>query len=274
LVDENDLTMKETKKICSIQQENVGLFKLESVIRGGLVSFANSPDNTKTLIVCNSPQNAISTFVIDNNLNILKQSVIHTNTSGFDISSAVLTNDNLECLILSSEDQGTKVVCNSADGKKTEMKLNPLGSLVPFFTNADLSNDGKSIYIYSTSAQMDREDKSCNGLLLSQLDCSTLKLSKALTFEFSPEFLEMIYEKGGGLKHRKEFFMYNFTPHLVELDNGNIAILGSAQHINAEVSTSAPNMNNQTHQIATTTLEIGPVMAFSQIKVEKLLSMP
>ena len=260
-IDETDLTIKERKKICTIQQDNVGIFKMESVINAGLVCFANAADNTKSLISCNASPNTLQTFVIDNNLKVLKQTVLHTNTAGFEISSAVLTNDNLECMILAS-DQETKLVCNSPDGKKTEMKLNPSGSLVPYHTRASLSRDGSSIYVYSTSALMDREDKSCNGMLLEKLDCSTLKLSKALTYEFGPEFQELIYQKGGASKHKKEYFMYNFWPRLIELDNGNLAILGSPQQINVSTMTITSAMTNKSHDVSTTTFEIGPVMAF------------
>jgi hypothetical protein len=38
-VDETSLTMGEKKKICTIQQENVGMFKFESVINAGFVFF-------------------------------------------------------------------------------------------------------------------------------------------------------------------------------------------------------------------------------------------
>jgi len=261
LIDETNLTLKEPKKICTIQQENVGIFKMESAMGAGHVYFVNSVDISKTLIACNTTPNSIQTFVIDNDLNIVKQTVLRTNTSGFDISSAVLTNDKLECLVLSS-DQETKIVCNSADGKKSEMKVNPSGALVPYNTRATLSRDGKNIYIYSTSAIIEREDKACNGLLLAQLDCSTLKLSKAMAYEFSPELAETIYQKGGGTKHKKEFFVFNFSPNLIELDNGSLVILGSPKQETTSFSTSAPNMENHTHEVATTTFEVGPVMAF------------
>jgi len=260
-IDETTAIMGEKKKICTIQQENVGIFKVESVINAGIVYFCNAADNSKTLIACNASPGNILTFVIDNNLNILKQTVIHTSTEGFDISSAVLTNDNLECMVLAS-DKETKIVCNSADGKKSEMKFNPSGNLVPYNTRANLSNDGKSIYIYSTSIMVDREDNSCNGLLVSQVDCSTLKLSKAQAYEFSPEFLETVYNKGAGFKHKREFFIHNFIPRLVELDNGSVAIIGCPQFISSSSSQSAPNMNNQTHTVATTTAETGSIFAF------------
>ncbi|MEO5594951.1 MAG: hypothetical protein ABIR15_14740 [Chitinophagaceae bacterium] len=260
-IEETNVTMGEKIKICTIQQENVGIFKLESIVNAGIVYFSNSADNSKTLIACNASPGNILTFVIDNNLNILKQTAIHTNNAGFEISSAVLTNDNLECMVLAS-DKDTKIVCNTADGKKSEMKLNPSGNLVPYNTRANLSNDGKSICIYSTSAMMDREDKSCNGFLVSQLDCSNLKLSKSQAYEFSPEFLETVYNKGAGFKHKKEFFIHNFIPRLIELDNGSLAIIGSPQFISSSTSQSGPNMNNQTHMVSTTTAETGSVFAF------------
>lgn len=268
LVDETNLTLTQPKKICTIQQENVGIFKLESVINAGLVFFANSPNNTKTLIACDASPNTIRTFIIDNDLNIVKQSTLHTTTSGFTISSAVLTNDNIECLALASDEE-TKIVCNSSDGKKTEMKLNPSGDLVAYITGATLSKDGKSIYIYSTSGLSNKDDNPCNGLLLSQLDCATLKLSKPLGYEFSQEFLEIVYKKNGATKHKKEYLMYNFKPSLVELENGNLVMLGSLHHISTSVATSVPNMENQTHEISVTKLDVGPIVAFSLNKMGK-----
>jgi hypothetical protein len=47
LIDEASLALKEPKKICTIEQENVGIFKLESVISAGIVFISNSPDKQK-----------------------------------------------------------------------------------------------------------------------------------------------------------------------------------------------------------------------------------
>lgn len=260
-VDENSLAIKQTKKICNIQQENVGLFKLESIINAGIVYFANSPDKQKMLIACRATANSLQTFVVDNELNILKQTAIHTSTTGFDISSALITNENLEFLVLTSREE-TKIIANAADGKKTETKLNSYGSLVPYNTGASLSENGKSIYIYSTSALTDREEKNCNGLLLWRLDGTTLELSRPLTYEFTPDMIEAICKKGGGSKHKREYYLYNFRPELIELDNGNMVIMGCPQQMSISTNMSAPNMNNQSHAVSTTTFNIGPVMAF------------
>ncbi len=262
LVDENNLTIKEPKKICTIQQENVGIFKIESIINAGLVYFIHSADNTKTLIACKTSPNTMLTFVLDNDLNIVKQTTVHTDNDGFYIAKAVLTNNNIECYILSSGGE-TKAVCVSADGKKSEMKLNSSGNLVPYNTNASLSKDGKSIYIYSTTS-LGKEDKNCNGLLLSQLDCSTLQLSKPLQYEFMPEMVETVYGKGGGTEHKREYFMNNFMPYLMELDNGSMVILGSPEDVSVSTKTVASFDNNRmkTEEESTTTLDVGPVMAF------------
>ncbi len=54
----------------------------------------------------------------------------------------------------------------------------------------------------------------------------------------------------------------NFRPRLIELDNGTLAVLGSPQYVSISTREPAPNMNNQTHMVSTTTAETGPVFAF------------
>ena len=259
MIDEDNLTLKETKKVCTIKQENIGIFKLESVLNSNLVYLTHSADNAKGYIACKTSANTILTFVIDNSLNIVKQSSLRI-AEGFEIGSAVLTNDNVECIVLNSE-QETKLVSVSADGKKSENKLITSGNLFPVNTNASVAQNGKTIYVYSTTGA-GQEDKHCNGLLLSQLDCSTLKLSKPLSYEFTPELIETICKKGGGIKHKKEFWMNNFNPHLLELDNGNLVILGSPEQLSTTSSTRGVGTDvTKTREVMTTTLDIGPVLS-------------
>ncbi len=261
LVDETGLTIKKSKKICTIRQENVGIFKIMEVLKGGLVYFCNSADNKKILVACKSSPNNLQTLVADDSLSIVKQTNVSIPNSEFQISSAVLTADNLECMVLDSEHE-TKIVYISPDGKKSQKTLKASGNLNPCFTNVTLSRDGKSIYIYSATSVSGGDDDACNGLLISQLDCSTLQLSRQMAYEFPPEFIQTISEKGGGSARKKEYAMFTFTPVLVELGNGTIAILGCPEKVNISISTSAPNMNGQTSTVATTTLNVGPVIAF------------
>jgi hypothetical protein len=264
LIDENNLTLTETKKICTIQQENVGIFKMASVIEAGFVSIANSSDNTKALLVCKPSPNTIHTFVVDDNLNVVHQTTLHTTATEFHTPSAVLTNDDVECLILESKEE-TRVICISPDGKKTETKINAVGNLFPDLTHAIQARDGKRIYIYSSTTESQEDGKGSNGLLIQQLDCSTLKLSRALAYEFSPEFIETIYKNGGGSKHKKDYFMFHFTPNLIELDNGTIVIMGGPEEESSSTTSQMSynmDMQMQMRTTATTRLEVGPLIAF------------
>ncbi|RNI40115.1 hypothetical protein EFY79_02125 [Hanamia caeni] len=260
-VDEN-LKLKEPKKICNIQQENVGIFKLESVIKGGIVFFTNTTDNSKTLVVCNSGPNSTSTFVVDGELNIIKKSVIHTNTADFKISKALLTNDNLECLVLQSE-RDTKLVCINPEGKKTETKINLPGGARAQQVHVSESADRKNIYVYSSTSPSEEDGDCCSGFFLATLNSSTLQLAKPLLYKFSPEFTEEICKKGGGSKHKKDYLMYNFEAGLVELSNGEVAIVGSPQEESVNTSSKpASALNNKTKLESTTTLNTGPILAF------------
>jgi hypothetical protein len=258
-LDENDLSLGEPKLICNIKQDNVGITQIESVITGSLVYFVISPDNSRLLAVCKAAPNKVQATLLDDKLQTVKQSLVPVNLPTFEIPSAVLTNDNRACLILDAQ-EGARILCINPDGAKTEIRYNAAASFAPYITRAKLANDGKSIFIYSTTIESGGSDSWCNGFMVAQLDPATFKLSKPLTYSLTPEFIKAVSEKGGGIKHRGDYFMSNFTPQLLQLDNGDIAIIGSPERIESNTSTSAPNMHGQTHMIATTTLTVGPVI--------------
>jgi len=262
LVDDKNLKLIEPKKICTIQQENVGIFKLESVIKSGMVFFTSSANNNKTLVSCNSAPNTILDFVVDSELNMIKKSVVHTNTTDFKITKAALTKDNLECLVLQSEED-TKLVCINPGGKKNEMKINLPGGSKPYNVNITESADSKYIYAYSSISASEEDGGGCNGFFLAQLDCSTMKSAAPRVYPFSPEFIEGICEKGGGTKHKKDYFMYNFDARLIELPNGEVAIAGSPQEVSVDTrSKPASALNNKTRLESTTTQNTGPILVF------------
>ncbi|MBI1779931.1 MAG: hypothetical protein HYR66_00955 [Sphingobacteriales bacterium] len=260
-IDDKQLTAGDPKKICTIEQENVGIFKLESVISGGLIYFATSPDNSKLLVACKSSPNKLQTFILDKDLNVIKKAATPSGFSSFDIPSAVVTNDDKVCMIITSE-QETKLICFNSDGRKTETRFNPIGNLTPYNTKAKVSKDGASIFIYSTASLTGTKNPWCMGLITAQLNCSTLKPDKPKAYEFSAEFIQDLCEKGAGGKHKKYYLMYNFLPDLIELDNGTIAITGSPTASGTSTSTSAPNMNGQTSTVSTSVTEVGPVLVF------------
>jgi len=259
-VDENSLSLSEPSTICTIQQENVGLSGMMSVIAGGLVYFAISPDNTRLLAVCKSGSNKVQTIVLDQDLHVLNQATVSVNLPSFDIPSAVLTNDNGACLVISS-DEGVRILGIASDGHKTESRYSPVGSLAANNSHAQLAKDGKSIFVYGTlSYSAQPSEFWCSGFMIARVDAKTFKKSAPATYGFDEAFLQSIVEKGGGIKNKKSYSMYNIVPRMLEMDNGDIALIGSASITTGEFSRSAPDMNNRTHMKATTTFNIGPVV--------------
>lgn len=261
-INEPDMTLKEPKKICTIEQENVGIFKIEGILKSGLIYTAISPDGSKMLVASKNSPGKLQTTILDGSLNMLKQSSIKVKYPSFDIPSAVITPNNQIALVVTSE-QETSVLAVNAEGKSSELKYAGFQSLKPYNTRMTLARDGNSIYVTSTAIQSEEENQTwCRGLFMAQIDCNTMKMSKPVPYEFTPEFIQEVSEKGGGKKHKREFFMYNFAPMLVEQENGDPVILGSPQMITVSVSTSAPDRNNRSHQQATTTMNAGPIVAF------------
>jgi hypothetical protein len=259
-IDQNDLSLGTPLTICTIQQENVGFSHIMSVIEGGLVYFAISPDNTRLLVAYKSAPGKVQTIVLDDALHVLTQATVPINLPSFSIPSAVLTNDNGACLILNST-EGIRILGIAPDGHKTETRYNPVGNLAPNNCHAKLARDGKSIFIFGTANNSPEPSQIwCGGFMVSRLDAATFKLSKPLTYTFDGDFLQSVVEKGGGIRHKREFALYNFSPQLFEMDNGDIVLIGSPEATTQQVSQSAPNMENRTEMIATTTLNVGPVV--------------
>lgn len=254
-----NLSLGEPKLICTIKQDNVGFAKIESVITGGLVYYVISPDNARLLAVCKAAPNKVQSIVLDDKLQTINQNLVALNLESFEIPSAVLTDDNKACLVLDAKD-GTHILCIGPDGQKSEIRYNAVANFAPYITRAKLANDGKTIFIYSSTTESGTSDRSCNGFMVARLDPATFKLSKPLTYSLTQEFVKLWNEEGRGTKHKSDYYMSNFTPQMLQLDNGDIAIIGSPEKIVYKFSQSAPNMNNQTHDVANTTLTVGPVI--------------
>jgi formaldehyde-activating enzyme involved in methanogenesis len=259
-IDENDLSLGEPLKICTIQQENVGYSQIMSIIEGGLVYFAMSSENTRLLVACKSAPGKVQTMVLNDSLRVLCKATVPVNLNSFDIPSAVLTNDNGACLVLHSE-EGTRILGIGPGGQKTEIRYNAVGGMAPNNCRAEMARDAKVIIIFGTASNSPEPSRFwCGGFIIARLDAVTFKMSKPLAYSFDEGFLQSAVEKGGGIKHKQEFSLYDFNPLLVEMDNGEIVIIGSPEATTQQVSQSAPNMQNQTETIATTTFHVGPIL--------------
>jgi hypothetical protein len=271
-IDENDLSLGEPVTICTIQQENVGFSQIMAIIEGGLVYFSVSPDNARLLVACKSAPGKVQTTVLDDSLHVLRKATAPVNLTSFDIPSAVLTNDNGACLVLRSK-EGIQILGIGPDGKKTETRYGSVGPLAPNNCHAQLARDGKGIFIFGTANNGPEASPFwCGGFMLSRMDAATFKMSKPLTYGFDEAFLQSAVEGGGGIEHKHEYSLYNFDPQLLEMDNGDIVLIGSPQVTTERVSQSAPNpmMGNRTETVATTTLHVGPVfILFPDLKGKK-----
>jgi hypothetical protein len=258
-VNETTLEVTDTKKICTFQQENVGLFKIESVISGGLVFISNSTDGDKTLLACKTSSNKLQTFIIDQQLEVVRGSEMTLNTPDAIVSSAVLTKDNLECMLISSE-LDTKLMYVGPDGKKGQRNL-PVNAVQKLYApKLQLAKNGKSIWLYAATTATGKSDESSNGLQLIQFDCTTQQLSKPLVYRFSAEMLDLIAQREGKTERRSRDYRYYFRPQLLELKNNQTVLVGSPEMIEQSSYTVTDGSRSQT--TVKTAFNVGPVIAF------------
>jgi hypothetical protein len=262
-IDPEDLSLGEPVTVSTIQQENVGLGSIMSVIESGLVYFAESPDNTRLLVVCKSAPGKVQTAVLDSELHVLKKATVPVNLPSFDIPSAVLTNDNGACLVLHSP-EGIRILGIGPDGQKIETRYGSVGGLTPNNCHAQLAKDGKSIFVFGSATNEPEASKLwCAGFLIARMDAATFKLSKPLPYPFDPEFMKTAIEKGGGFERKHVPYLYDFEPQLLEKGDGEIIVIGSSAATTTEVTqTMYANSGDQYRNkaTATSTLHVGPVI--------------
>lgn len=260
-VDTNTLAITNPRKIATIQQENVGIFRIEGIMKAGAVYFCESPDHSRMLVVSKISDNSVDVKVLDASLNPVLSSVLSIPTADFKIVSAALSSDNKACLVAEGGEEA-KILCINEKGKKVDIKYRGSSTVSPYKTRVQVSKDGKRFMLVSNGVYAAEEVKRCYGFMTADIDIATLKIAKPSVYEFTPEFLQNMVEKGGGVKHRKEYSMFTFDPLLVEMENGSVAVVGSPQEYKVTTRESAPNSNMQTKTVMTTTNTTGPLMAF------------
>lgn len=258
-VNETTLDVTDTKKICTFQQENVGIFKLESIISGGLVFISNSTDGDKTLFACKTASNKLQTFIINQQLEVVRRSEMLLNSPEAIVSSAVLTKDNLECMLINSA-MDTKLFYVGADGKKGQKNL-PVNAVQKVYApRLQLAKNGKSVWLYAATTPTGQSDESSNGLHLLQFDCTTQQLSKPFFYRFSSEMLDIIAQREGKSEGNNKDYRYYFRPQLLELENSRVVFVGSPEMIKQSSNTVIDGSRTQT--TVKTEFNVGPVIAF------------
>jgi hypothetical protein len=273
-VDENTLELSGEKKICTIQQENVGIFKLMSVITSGLVHLVVAPDGKKLLAACRVAPNRLQTYIIDDQLNVRKQADVSLSVESYEFQSVAFSSLDVTCMVISADDE-LRVVAIGPTGKKTETRLNPAeADARPSNTAILLSRDGTFFNICASTAISAADKVDCTGFMLAKLDCASLRLTKPVTYQFTPEFIEKISRDGGGRKRKGSYHLHDFVPVLLELEDGRLVVMGSSEHEYVNTSTdvrmrSDGSIRSQS-TTTTTTYQSGPIFVIFPDSEKKL----
>ena len=274
-VDENTLELSGSKKVCTIQQENVGVFKLLSVITSGLVHLVVSPDGKKLLAACRVAPNKLQTYIIDDQLNIRKQADVSLSVESYRFRSVAFSHLDVTCMLISADDE-LRVLAFGPTGKKTETRLNPADADArPSRTAILLSRDGTYFNISASTAITASDRADCTGFMLAKLDCASLRLSKPITYQFTPEFIEKISRDGGGTKRKGSYHLHDFLPVLLELEDGRLVVLGSSEHEYTKESTDVRvrrDGSTESRTTSTTIYQSGPIFVVYPGTEKKLLN--
>ncbi len=172
----------------------------------------------------------------------------------------MLTNDLVQCIIVSSNETD-HVVCQSAEGKNLKAKIMGVGNMKPHSIDTRISKDVSKIFIAASSISQVEPILGCNGFLTYEIDCNALKMSAPRKYPFSEQYIEFMKEIGAVVKEKKNTFVYDLIPMIVELEQGKIAIVASSERtVSKTVHT---NLNgSQTGYGTGTTTYTGPLITF------------
>jgi hypothetical protein len=275
VVDPESLQLSQPVKIMSVPVENVGLLKVEKELDNLNIKFELSPNKTKLLLTGMVKDNEAAIFVLNNRLEVERQTKVHLPGSKYSLTSAVISNSDFVCMSFSSGEDDNLIIALSANGNKTESKIKGLSDgLVPNESYLKLSKDQSTVYIYSTASASKQDYKYSKGLLVTAIDTLNPKAPKPMLYEFGADFYQAMCDKGGGNKHRKEQRVFNFMPRLTELDNGNILVYGSPQISTSQSQTvlstpmmgsngmSGMNASPTTKTYTRSTYEAGSIVSF------------
>jgi len=254
-VDQKTLSLGTAQKLHTFAQDNAGIMKLTSMVTDQLATFTNSPDNSKMLVVVKSNTDLVKTIVFDNNLKMITQTDYKTKTSDYFLSTSILTNEGFEAVILFTAN-GKKILCRNAGGKKEEIELADTDNMAHYATDLVPARDGKNVYVISSGRLLGETDKGCKGLILSKLDVTSLALSAPVEYQFSPEQIQLVHDNGGGKKIKKELMVRNFSPNLIELENGKLAVLVCPAETEYKTHT-----RTNGRESTTVTDHVGPIVA-------------
>ncbi len=274
-VDEKNLAITNKKKICTINQENVGVFKLQSVFNSGMVYVSNSSDGNKVLIACKTSPGKLTSHIVDGALNIERKTEMAFSDPAFQVTSAVLSKNNLECMAVQSE-RDIKLVYVNPDGKKSQKAVTNTGLQMMLYPTLKLSEAEDKIFLYSATNNTGVIDEVCNGFAIAEFDCNSFQLSKPSLYRFNQQLMDEFALRDGKKEKRSIEYSYFFSPVLYELSNKQLVLAGSPEVVQ-KTSGTTMDSKGRNEQYVRQELKAGSIYVFQpdmQGKEFKHVSIP
>lgn len=256
----DDLSLGDSLKICSIDQKNLGLFKMNEALDANFITITNSPDSQKMFLVARTAAKQLEAFIIGNDLKLLSKRTVKVDMQIPEVDACYLTASGVQIFLLSENDV-FQVVTLKPDGVKNEFKVTTENGYTPIHCNITPSRDGHSFYIYSTTALTGTETKAATGITLTSLDCNTLQIGKSVHYLFTPQLCDRLCEQGAGRKYKKDIYLENFIPDLMEMENGDLVVFSSTEQFKQETAIGGTN-NGIAYTESVMVYYAGPIMAF------------
>jgi hypothetical protein len=229
-VDPETLETTNTKELFSFSQKKASAFKAYAYQEDDYHLFVSlSPDKNK-ILVAHTNNVQISSCVIDKNLDITENTFSKClNIKNFIGRNAFIDNSGNKYISYhtgTDDNPRNGLFVQNVFGKEIFTVFNTGDPMYNAgLLNIKNSKDNSKIYVYGAySTDRMYEDQ---GILLSTIEATGLKINTPQLFPFSDDFKQRMYDLKFGNKHKGIYSPVNTLFTLRELDNGTLAFLGT-----------------------------------------------
>jgi hypothetical protein len=228
VVDPETMEVSAAKKLYTISERNVGLFKLEKAVLGNMLSLATSPDASKLLVAQSGNTNEVFTSTIDQGFEVGKPVVsrVKGDLEDFGIQHARIDNaGNKYFTYAYTEDKHSKsgVLLQNTSGKEAWLTVRTMPDGLEggnFFLQP--SKDNTKMYLYGVCGG----EKSDEGVFLTTADAAGLKLGMPEVFRYPLDIREKLHKMDFADKSRGTYTIQSPDYICNELEDGTLTLSG------------------------------------------------
>lgn len=256
-IDPASLVVESTKELITMDQKAYGLFKSVRTLEDNKLFVSFSPDSSKMLVV-NSNAQAIFSCIIDQQLNIARNTVIKNKAmDNFYVFDACLDNNgNKYFSYRYALDKINIRGIVTESYKNNQPKFQEFKTGDPEYGADNLyfhfSNNRSKLYIYANYYEHALHE----GVLLTTIDTATFKIAKPQLFPYPDDFKDRLLKIDFAVKAKKHVSVKQINYDFLELNDGTVAFMGIPTY--AETDPVTPNFTG-TRYIETKRYN-GPVM--------------